>query len=478
MNGRRLGAVIRLGQLHEHPRLVAWYERPAGRVLIQGSGLFLLWWHEVNAFMLAGALLTMLVPGRRRLLLSLTSVALLLATFAAAVSDDRHWPAATANAALVLALLWSLVRAARHFDHLPPAVRARPQPALHGLVWLLIGLLAMLPSGPLHEANVALIALLVWPAGYLLAAGARGSAAGTRFTDHLFYLLPVYTWGFATNVAKGFDYLSRQEAGDRESLARSQLAGIKLLLLAILWGGLARLMEAGIYGETDWLMARLLAGHSLDWPRLIELIAGPETGGLAQMWASLFLELIHFVLRLAAWGHVVIGFLRLAGFRVFRITYKPLLAESLIDFWSRLSYYFKEICVDFFFYPVFLRCQWAPPRLRLLLAVFAAAFFGNLYWHLLSMPGLLVGLDPAALWSEWSPRLIYCVLLASGIWVSMLRQRERRSGNPQAGTLPRVRRIAGVWLFYALLHVWNVFSPDLEADIGQRFRFLAGLFGL
>ena len=45
---------------------------------------------------------------------------------------------------------------------------------------------------------------------------------------------------------------------------------------------------------------------------------------------------------------MIVGYLRLCGFNVFRNTYKPLLAETMVEFWNRYYYYFKELLVNFF----------------------------------------------------------------------------------------------------------------------------------
>ena len=91
---------------------------------------------------------------------------------------------------------------------------------------------------------------------------------------------------------QGLATLSQCEAKTTEALARSQLAGIKLLLLG---------------ARAPWV----------------------------QSWASIYGELFEQVLRLAVKGHLIIGMLRLYGFNAFRNTYKPLLAESIVEFWNR-----------------------------------------------------------------------------------------------------------------------------------------------
>ena len=60
-------------------------------------------------------------------------------------------------------------------------------------------------------------------------------------------------------------------------------------------------------------------------------------------WSALYAGLVWDVLKIAARGHEIVGALRLFGFNVFRNTYKPLLAPSLVEFWNRYYYYFKEM---------------------------------------------------------------------------------------------------------------------------------------
>jgi D-alanyl-lipoteichoic acid acyltransferase DltB (MBOAT superfamily) len=150
--------------------------------------------------------------------------------------------------------------------------------------------------------------------------------------------------------------------------------------------------------------------------------------------------------------------MRLLGFRVFRHTYRPLLSTSIVDFWNRWSYYYKEVLTEFFFFPVFLRASWAGPRLRLFLAVFAAAVVGNMYFVILWEVDLLFSGNVHTMWTRWGSRTVYCILLALGIWVSILRQRQARkqpfaSRKTAWGIIPSAFLVCS---FYAIAHVWNV----------------------
>ena len=124
--------------------------------------------------------------------------------------------------------------------------------------------------------------------------------------------------------------------------------------------------------------------------------ARPGTHAVWIGWAAIYCDLFRRVLSLCVSGHVIVGYLRLCGFNVFRNTYKPLLAETIVEFWNRYYYYFKELLVNFFFFPTFTRYFKRNPRLRMFAAVFAAAFVGNMYYHVIEDESLVRG-D----WQDW-----------------------------------------------------------------------------
>jgi len=452
-------AARRLGSLHEHPAVVA---------------RWLAWTRP---------LLSRLTPGRRRALLALAAlyvVARRPLRDMGTVVDPRSAPlVAAAVILLCLAVVVAVYAAARHFPALPAVVRARPQLTLHGLFWALVGLGWLGWLGPGAGAGLVLAGLvlalpfLLWRLGYLLTSGQRGRMGGTRFSDHLLYLYPAYG-GTNTPYGKGIDHLARHEARTDEALARSQLAGLKLLALAWIYDRLGVVIARLVHGEPA---GSVYAAYGLGLPRLETLVpTGAEAPWLAA-WAAVYVGLVTQVLALAVRGHEVVGVLRLFGFNVFRNTYKPLLAPSLVEFWNRYYYYFKELLVDFFFFPIYVRYFRRSPRLRMFVATFAAAGVGNLYYHLLQQDPFILTGSWAALWPWLESRSVYCLILALGIYVSMRREQQRRGANAAApaGWAVQLRRIAGVWTFFALLRVLDV--PGGVA-LAQRADFLLGLFGL
>jgi hypothetical protein len=455
-------ALHRLSQLHEDAVVVAWWQARTT-------------WISTHLF-----------AERRRTLLSLAAV---VAAWAAVVKalprESGHataplWLSAPIALAIVFGLLYGCYLAAVGFTRLPSIVRRRPQVALHAVFWGMLALVWLVPAGngactAVLVSVATLLPFLLWRCGYLLKTGQRGKAAGTRFADHLFYLHPA--WGDANvPIGKGFDHLVRHEAHSPEAFARAQLAGMKLLALALLWSGAQRLMAGLVYGDPGSPITRLLGGHVLHVPRLDQLLERRAPIPLLVAWGSLYVELVREVLKHAAHGHVTVGALRLLGFNVFRNTYKPLLAESIVEFWNRYYYYFKELLVDFFFFPTFVRHFRTWPRVRMIVATFAAAFVGNMYYHALNQDGLVLHGDLRAAWGALRPRLLYCLLLAIGISVSMLREQKRRGTAPAPrGGLARGLRIAGVWTFFAVIHIWSV---GANASFTHRTRFFLTLVGL
>jgi len=434
---------------------------------------------------LTGPLLRWLTPSRRRLLLAMGAVGIALKHPVRELLKVGSWSEISPDVissflvvAIIFGLLWASYRTALKFSALPSFLRCNPQFCLHALFWLL--LIVLWNTSP--DAGIWRIVLMglainlpffLWRVGYLLMSGKRGKMAGTGFKDHLMYLWPSYG-GSNTPYGKGLEYLSRNEAKDEEALARAQLAGIRLLLLALVWKVVMAILDGLVFGTVNSVQ-QALGGFTLDIPRLKELIGQSGNVSFSLAWASLYCELIKDVLGLAIRGHEIIGLVRIFGFYVFRNTYKPLLAETVVEFWNRYYYYFKEVMVDFFFYPTFMGWFRKWPMLRLFTAVFMAAFVGNMYYHVINKPERLAYGNFQGLWLSLNGRLFYCFLLSTGIFISMLRQ-QRRAGQPSARSIRRQGlSIFGVWTFFAIINIWNQGSSGSFIIATNFFLALIGL---
>lgn len=429
-------------------------------------------------------LLRWLTPAHRRVLLSLGAVVMVFTSPLKEIHRARKWlefQPDTAGQCMVIALLVLLVlacyRAARSYVSLPMSVRRHPQLWLHGCFWVWMMLVWNITpaSGTLRTvlAGTALfLPLLVWRLGYLLFTAQRGKLAGTCLRDHWLYIWPVWGNSSAAPYGKGYDYLASCEARDEEALARAQLSGIKLLMLALLCSVAKEILDGLVFGD-DNIYRRALGGISLNIASASDRIKHPGSFPAWHGWVAIYCDLFRQVLVRCSKGHVVIACLRFGGFYVFRNTYKPLAAETIVEFWNRYYYYFKELLVNFFFFPVFTRHFKQSPRLRIAAAVFASAFVGNMYYHIIASPAFSLG-DWSGLWEEFNPRLLYCLVLAVGIYVSMLREKRRVKGGTPRGWPRRALAIFGVWTFFAFIHLWAKDSMSHAA----RFHFVLELFGI
>jgi hypothetical protein len=378
------------------------------------------------------------------------------------------WATRFAAILLLFAFVWLSYKAAVHFKKLPEAIRRRPQMTLHAIFLMVVLIAQLTKSDPsfLHSLAAALVILLpvvIWRIGYMLASAQAGRIGNTRFRDHLIYIFPAWH-GSSTPYGKGIDYLSRFEAKTATDLARSHLAGLKLLLLSLLWWGVLQFFDDVIFGD--------VLAFSLDFPHTSELVTRQKSSTIAVAWLALYFDLVWQTLKVATNGHLIIGLLRLFGFNVFRNTYKPLLAETLISFWNRYYFYFKELLATFFFYPIFSRWFKAQPKLRLFAAVIASAFFGNLYYHFIKAEASLLSEPGYGVIDGHQSHAFYCLLLAFGLFFSLLRQ-QNQTTLPAIRAWQRFFRIGCVWTFFGLILIWRG-----SGSFNEQSEFFLRLFGL
>jgi hypothetical protein len=456
------------GDLHEHPGLIDWSQSQAGRVALWVAATAMLCWHGVTVLMPLALAFVMVFPEQRRLLLSFVAVAVLAERVLEV--PDLSWTFIGSGVILGIGCLFLFFKLVQQFERWPGPARRHPIVSLHVGIWV-----ALVLSTYPRFGILSLLPFMAWRLSFMVMQGSRGKLKDTLFKDHLFYLVPVYG-GTVTPYGKGLEFLSRHEAADAAQFSRSQLAGMKLLVLAAAWYLARDLMDVALFGESAQYLTFWPESWRMGLSRLPEILQEGANPAWYQGWGLIYLELIRTTLSLAAAGHVIVGCIRLLGFNIFRNTYKPLLSQSILEFWNRFYYYFKELMVEFFFYPAYLRLRGMNPAARMFTAIFSAAFLGNMYHHILARPETVTHWDLGQFWIVWGPRFVYCFLLALGVGISMVRQqkiRQSASGQPSRG---RLRRIAGVWTFFSIIQIWNVKHESV--DIFDCARFALSLVGL
>lgn len=268
-----------------------------------------------------------------------------------------------------------------------------------------------------------------------------------------------------TPYGKGAAYLRRIEAQTPEELAVVRLKGLKLLLWAVILRIGASAFQTIVYGrmripEYEFAFRQSVAGHPLPW----------YANGL-----SLVAAFLWDMLALSIGGHQIIACLRLAGFCALRNTYRPFESRTVADFWNRYYFYFKEVLVDMFFYPTWLRWFKKHRRIRMIAATFMAAAVGNFLFHFCRDIGFVAEVGWRRDLAGFETYLFYCVVLATGISISQLRNR-RGNGANDSWFRSRFMPIASVCLFYCFLHVFDDTAPTYT--FADHVHFVGRLIGI
>lgn len=271
-------------------------------------------------------------------------------------------------------------------------------------------------------------------------------------------------WGStATPYGKGAAFLRKHEAHTAQELAVTQIKALKLLA----WSGMLMLLD-----ET---LRRLIEGH-LQVPTpawaLAEYLQGRPIP-IVLSWCGLVWATAHHLLAFAVFGHQIIAVARLAGWRLPRNTWRPLQSRTMADFWNRNYYYFKEMLVDLFFFPTFVRMFKKHPRLRVFFATFMAAGVGNALYHFLRDIHVVASLGLWGAMVSYTSYLFYCTVLALGIAASQARASEGH--RPTPGLIGCIRSGVCIWPFVVCLHIFA--DESRIYSLGERLLFMASLFG-
>ncbi|MEL6818232.1 MAG: hypothetical protein AAFX98_01975 [Pseudomonadota bacterium] len=276
------------------------------------------------------------------------------------------------------------------------------------------------------------------------------------------FLRPFWA-GFAPPI-KGPTYILKFEAKDDEALAVSRIKAVKLavwaLTLFLIWEyGFNR----GLYGE--------LAFPRLD--ALINATANGEASSIFLRWAAVGVDFMAVVVFMGAAVHATVATIRMAGFNIPRGMARPLASRSIAEFWGRYLFYFKEMLVDFFFYPAFRRFFKSRPKLRMAFATFCAAFIGNILFDLIHVLPLMASEGFWVIMERYVSYALYAGIMTIGIiWSQLATKPKPEDGWFRYDVLPRVQVIG----FFALLQVIDDSFGD--APVADRLAYYGSLVGV
>ena len=446
-------------RLETHPSVVSFAQTPGGKILLLilfGIGLSFATHMFYIPVLLALALITAF-PAQRRVLVTLATLSFALATC---------WRKAAVTQAidlvLVLLLAGLLFYAVAQFRQ--SFVGRRPLVTLFGGFLIAVLLVSFLHGGSVIQSR--LWQFLILFGFYICAIAYSLLDSHSRNRDNFLYQLGTYRafWGMTvTPTPKGSAYLRRVEAKTPQALAISQIKGLKLLawslVLFFIWKSLVRILHFNL-GIPSYADVFALSAARSPYPCSVG-------------WVALIAAFFEKILRLSYLGHQYIAICRMAGFMALRNTCRPMESRTIAEFWNRYYYYYKELLVDLFFYPTFMRYFKTRPRLRLFAATFVAVCIGNALLHFAA--GYIEYVQEFGLRAtlvKFQSYLIYSALLAVGIGISQLRNANapRKDGWLRGRLIPAVCVIAFFCFLYIFDNDVGKYAPD------AHFRYLANLF--
>ncbi len=427
------------------------------------------------------------LPARRRYILSGIAIVIFLTGAIVGTRDLKSAKWVISALLCFLCVQWLFAQA---IPHLSESLRHHSVSLFHALMIAFLGVVWLLRFRAVISLDLAMsLALLatelLWRGSYWVRWQVRENGKG-EFFPNLFALIPFLGRG-GIPYGKGPDFFTRYEAVDRGQLAISRLKGIHYLALALAWSTFSGVMLS-VFSSVpgQWVPGLIsnplpITGYSI-LPNMYELFQDPSLLALWKRWGGLLEELMRIVLLIAVTGHRVIALYCLAGFAIPRNTNNPFLANSLVDFWARYWFYFKEVLMDFFFFPAYLRLHKLSLIPRTLVAATAAALVGNFYFHLFVYAPELMKPHGGDFLGLLSMRLIFCAALAAGVcWsFTFLLLRKGDEDKSRLGRYVRLARtirlpyMAGATIFFALLHIWTFGTPAIT--LRERLHLLLALF--
>ena len=361
-------------------------------------------------------------------------------------------------------IAWGLLAYARH--HKQSILAKRPFLALIAIELVLC--LLSYPGVLLGTPRLILWSLLCvltpyfWYLAYALVDQRSKDRSSDLFQLGVFH--PV--WGGASSipVGKGAAFLRKVLAKNPEEMAITQIKGVKLLLWADALLALKMLLK--------WFFEDYC--HIPSVTDAIDASIQDHAYSLGMQWASLIWSVTCYSLRIAISGHFIIGSARLAGFQLPRATWRPLESRTLIEYFNRFSYYFKELLVDFFFLPTFFRVFKKHPRLRLFFATFMAAGVGNAIYHFMCEIELVQSMGLLGALESYISYFFYCAILATGIGISQVRV--NMGYKPSPSLFGRIQSFLVVWGFVTLLHVFS--DESRNHTLLERMKYLLSMFAI
>lgn len=290
--------------------------------------------------------------------------------------------------------------------------------------------------------------------------------------------------GTGNNFLRNPSVLEDQGGKDKkEHIAVCLLKSVKLLLWTRILTFGSDAINCIVFGKfnawlPDWIPVNLLGwSHPvmLGFKKYNELDVP-----IIQSWVAVCLHSLDFMLLLCTFSGITIAFIRMNGVYIPRDTFRPYAAKTFNEFLRRLLFYYSEILVHIFLYPIWRYTRIIHPYKKWRLVITLVATVGVCGWfiHIIFMPGYFVlsgGVQNGFyFFLQWIP---YFALLGLASAVSATEYVKKIADK----ILPSILHMPLIFVFYSLLLV-TAHGYPLDGGVLEnwqyRFEFICSLFGL
>jgi hypothetical protein len=145
-----------------------------------------------------------------------------------------------------------------------------------------------------------------------------------------------------------------------------------------------------------------------------------------------------------------------------------------MEYFNRSHYYFKELLVDFFFFPTFFRFFRNHPRIRTFFATFMAAGVGNAIWHFFRDIDMIATYGVINALNSFDSYIFYSIVLAIGVGISQVRSTTEI--RPALTISSRIYSFSIVWTFVVCMHIFS--DGSRNHSLSERLFFLGSILGV
>lgn len=185
-----------------------------------------------------------------------------------------------------------------------------------------------------------------------------------------------------TPVPKGLPHIEHILTSDNSKLAQTKFSGLKLMVWALILKYIAEFITLIFFQQNGEFFGFTFNGFNITNFQNVPISQYiSEKHSFLEVWLVATINCLKFLLNeLTSQSGMIVATVRMAGFQVFRQTYKPYLAKDMNDWFRRLYHYYNEILLKFFFFPIirFFAKINLPKKLNIFLSAFITISLGGL----------------------------------------------------------------------------------------------------